>query len=232
MRGGAAVALVAAAFGIGPAAATDPLPAHVIYAAQPGSPTLDEGDGGGNPFAGALIDLLGDPAVRLAVLPRLLRQGTLQRSAGFQQVDADDDLGGGQLRLAARDDGRLALVIVQAAYASGRFPALAGAARDGRRIADAFARAGFAVETSVDEDRPALEARLAAFARSSAAADIAVIYATGHGTQRAGRTYLRVDTPPAIANRKGGDLAIADLAAAVRAGTANLVFWAGCRTAS
>ena len=58
-----------------------------FYASQPGRPTLDEGDGGGNPFASALVELLNAPALDLAQLQSGIVDVTRTKSRGFQRPD-------------------------------------------------------------------------------------------------------------------------------------------------
>ena len=56
----------------------------VFYATSPGGETLDQGDGGGNPFASSLIDLMGRPTLSLSGLSSELTTLTYQKSHGYQ----------------------------------------------------------------------------------------------------------------------------------------------------
>src|SRR5262245_54747053 len=59
----------------------------VFHGARSGQQTLDAGDGGGNPFASAFIDVLAKPSVRLSELPAAIRKITERKSKGFQIAD-------------------------------------------------------------------------------------------------------------------------------------------------
>src|SRR5690242_9993313 len=61
--------------------------ALVFYACTSGKQTLDRDEGGGNPFASSLIDILARPRLRLAELPVALRELTRKKSRGFQSAD-------------------------------------------------------------------------------------------------------------------------------------------------
>jgi len=60
----------------------------VFYASQSGRPTLDAGEGGGNPFASALIELLQRQSLTLAELHSDIVRLTQTKSQGFQIPDA------------------------------------------------------------------------------------------------------------------------------------------------
>ena len=56
----------------------------VFYATRSGGTTLDLGEGGGNPFASALIELANKPSLVLRDLPSRLRKLTAAKSGGRQ----------------------------------------------------------------------------------------------------------------------------------------------------
>jgi hypothetical protein len=58
-----------------------------LYASQSGRPTFDQGEGGGNPFASALVDLLAHPTPSFAMFRTELIERTLLKSEGFQQPE-------------------------------------------------------------------------------------------------------------------------------------------------
>jgi hypothetical protein len=223
--------LSGAALSAGPAAAS-PRP-YVLYAAQPGAETLDEGHGGGNPFASALVDLLADPGLTLGALPVGLRRLASEKSDGFQHADVPRDIRPAGLLLTRGGLRRTALVAVQSAYGNPGVPQLPGAARDGERITAALARAGFTVRYAPDLARENLVGALEAFATASRHADLALVYATGHGVQSGGVTHLLMpDYLPGRGEARLGErsLTIPRLAEAAQARRANLMLWAGCRS--
>src|SRR5690349_17011993 len=61
--------------------------ALVFHASESGKQTLDQGEGGGNPFASALIKILERPSLTLSLLPATLRGLTMQKSRRFQSAD-------------------------------------------------------------------------------------------------------------------------------------------------
>ncbi|MBS0241505.1 MAG: caspase family protein [Proteobacteria bacterium] len=227
----AGLAALAIALYMPAAAAAETL---IFQAASSGQQTLDEGEGGGNPFASALIEVLGLPKVTLGEMPGAMRDLTTRKSAGAQLADVPKVATEGAWTLApgAAGERRRALVIVVADYAKAGANSLPGAARDATRIANALRAAGFDVESALDLDLGAMRARLAEFSTRSAGADVAAVYATGHGVEVDGTQYMLAgDFPVAegTAALKSHALTLADLAAAARAKRVNLVFWGGCR---
>src|SRR6478736_5857045 len=59
----------------------------LFHASASGHQTMDEGEGGGNPFASALIEILQKKEVRLGDFPETLREITVKKSSGFQTPD-------------------------------------------------------------------------------------------------------------------------------------------------
>lgn len=207
----------------------------MMFAAQSGKQALDQGEGGGNPFASALIDLLGEPHLDAAGLISGLERLTSKKSGGFQQADVPPVLrasSGYGLLPKRKGERQLALVMVVSDYARAGANSLPGAAHDAARVAAAFKAAGFETQTAVDLDLPGMRHRLEAFARETADADVAALYATGHGVEVDGTVYmLPGDYPIAEKSRALGThaLTVDELRAAPQAKAVNLVFWGGCR---
>ena len=206
----------------------------LFHASASGKQTLDQGEGGGNPFASSLIDLLAQRRTDARDLPSALQRLTVQKSNGFQTPDVPS----GQVRTdwtlvpAASGERRIALVMVVSDYRAGGAPSLPGAKTDARRIADAFQRARFETEVAVDLDLMSMRQKLADFSSRSAQYDAAAIYVTGHGVEVARTVYLLPGSYPVdLKNAALPDQAIrlADIASTPRARQINLVFYGGCR---
>ncbi len=205
----------------------------LFYGAMPGSLTLDEGEGGGNPFASALIEALSTP-IALSDLPPLLRRLTAAKSKGFQAADVPvavlEDY---TLVPAKAGEARIALVLVISDYrSSGLVQSLPGAKRDAERIGMALLKAGFQVELAVDLDLSDMRHKLDAFRERSRLADVAALYTTGHGVEVDRTTYLIPGDYP-IAERNSAlsrrALSLPDIARSLAAKKVNLLFYAGCR---
>jgi hypothetical protein len=218
-------------------AATGPVRCEtlVFHATESGKLTLDQGDGGGNPFASSLIEVLGRPQVKLSELPGMLRKLTIEKSKGFQSADvplrdlADD----WALVPPAPGEVRIALVLVVSDYArSGGAQSLAGASQDAQRIASALKDAGFATQIALDLELAAMRQKLAAFAVESKRTDAAIIYTTGHGVEVGGKVFLLPGDYP-IGQRNSAlttrAIRLSDIAEAARAKYMNLIFYGGCR---
>lgn len=210
-------------------------PPLVYYAATSGMKTLDEGEGGGNPFASALIELLARPQLALSDLSRGITNLTKKKSRGYQTPQVPD-VGTAQSRSllpAAGGEQRVALVIVVSDYTrSGGAKSLPGARHDAARISEALRQAGFDTDTAIDLDRQQFRERLAAYSRRSADADVAVVYTTGHGVEVGGQVYvLPGDYPLAQRNAALAQRAVSlsEVIATPRARNINLVFYGGCR---
>lgn len=206
-----------------------------FYAAARGGTTLDEGEGGGNPFASAFVELLDTNELTLGALGTRLAALTEHKSGGWQRPDlpALAELASWRIIPKRVAEVRQALVIVFSDYsASGGMQSLPGAQRDAHRVAVALQRAAFDTRTIVDPTREALREILTDFATQSAVSEVALLYTTGHGVDVGGTVYLLPgDYPIAEGARPLPTLAVrlADIAAALRAKRANLVFYAGCR---
>jgi hypothetical protein len=221
---------------LAPAAEAQQPPTPLLFhASQSGRQTLDQGEGGGNPFASALIELLSARNLRLADLPPQLTALTLAKSHSFQQPDVPSHglPRDWPLQPKAPEEKRVALVLVFSDYAqSGGASSLPGAKHDAARVGRAFADAGFNTRTVIDPDPAAFQDALRDFALQSAAADMAAVYVTGHGVEVDGAVYLLPgDYPVARRNEALQERAI-PLVAVVRTARArgvNLIFYGGCR---
>jgi len=208
----------------------------VFYASQSGRPTLDEGEGGGNPFASALIELLQRQSLTLAELHSGIVSLTQTKSRGFQMPDgpAVSDAPVWAVKPVPPSAKRVALVFVYSDYGPAGVNSLPGARRDSQRVAAALSDSGFVVANPVvDPTALELEAALRSLAQQSADAESAVIYVTGHGLEHHGEVYLMPNHHPFRELK----LRITELAIHVpglgrhlHAERANLVFFGGCRT--
>lgn len=208
----------------------------VFYASQSGSPTLDAGEGGGNPFASALIELLQRPSLTLAELHSGIVRLTQSKSQGFQIADAPagSEAPEWALKPVPPSAKRVALVFVYSDYSAAGASSLPGARRDAHRVAAALTDAGFDVGNPVvDPTAIELQTALNSLAQRSIDAESAVLYVTGHGLEQDGQVYLMPNAHP-IRELK---LRITELAIHVprlgqhlHAEQANLVFFGGCRT--
>jgi hypothetical protein len=210
----------------------------VYYATCSGGSTLDAGEGGGNPFASALIEVAADEELELRGLGERLREATRAKSGGFQAVEWDGEARLSSWRIGAEPrpgERRSALVLVVSDYSGFGAPTLAGAARDERRIAAMLAQHGFSVEQGVGPRREDLVEALAAFKRRSRRADVAVVYSTGHGIEVGGVVHLLPGDYPIRNGFRAADLrryavGVPRMTSAASAAKQNLVFFAGCRS--
>ncbi|MGB7915805.1 MAG: caspase family protein [Rhodomicrobium sp.] len=206
----------------------------LFHASASGHQTMDEGEGGGNPFASALIEILLKDEVRLADFPESLRELTVKKSSGFQTPDVPKNVSGGHWTLMPSRSGekRIALVLVVSNYERAGAISLPGAAHDSHRMTSALTKAGFKTELALDLDLKGMRKKLAEFGAASSSYDVAAIYTTGHGVERDGVIYL---VPGAFPISEGdaalpsNALPLRDIAASPRARAMNLVFYGGCR---
>lgn len=212
-----------------------PGPGVLFLASQSGKPTYDEGDGGGNPFASALIELLGQEIERFDDFSRRLAELTKAKSGGRQIVDRVAKGTPGISPAASRRlaGTRVALVIVNADYTqSDGAQSLPGARADADRVANALSRSGFATQTMLDAPLGQFKAALAEFQKRSRAAGVAVVYTTGHGVEVGGTVHLLMGNfpvPKGAAALPTHAIRLADIAKAAEATRANFVFYGGCR---
>ena len=233
--GRAAAVLLFALLGAPPSVA-DSSPAPILFhAAQSGQRTLDAGDGGGNPFASALIEVLARGTHTLLTFAAELADLTSEKSSGFQSADIRlrEELFDWHIAPKPEGETRIALVIAISGYAaSGGAPSLPGAKADASRVSAAFTVAGFDTKILIDPSRTELEAALLTTSQRSANADVAAIYATGHGVEVDGAIYLLPgDFPVAEGNAALRERAVplAHISGSARSKRVNLVFYGGCR---
>jgi hypothetical protein len=240
LRGALLVALIACALLATSICATARGDALLFHATTAGQQTLDQGEGGGNPFASSLIELLQRPRVALSELSSAIRALTSSKSRGFQSPDVPTTSTRPDWLLVPPKPGerRIALVLIVSDYVrSARVPenaapSLPGARHDAQRIAAALAKAGFTTEIALDLPASDMRRKLAEFSERSKTQDAAVIYTTGHGVEVGGQLYLLpgdypVEQRNAALERRA--ILISDIAEAPRAAIANLVFYGGCR---
>jgi hypothetical protein len=212
----------------------------IFHASQSGRQTLDQGEGGGNPFASALIEVLGRKSARLAELPAAMSELTARKSRNAQQADVPERTPNGTWDLvpARLDEARIALVMVVSDYAASggagadAAPSLAGARHDAERVAQALQAAGFKTQVAIDLGRAQMRETVSKFSVESAQADAALIYTTGHGVEVDGTVYLLPgDYPLAKKNAalSSRALPVRDIGAGLRAKRVNLLFYGGCR---
>jgi len=214
--------------------AASPVEPIYFYASQPGEQTLDQGEGGGNPFASALVDLLAHDTLTFGTFCAELIDLTEQKSSGFQRPEilSQIDLGAWQFLPKPSIERRIALVLVFSDYTISGAPSLPGAKNDLDRISKALVKARFEVQTAIDPDQSKLKSILNEFSERSKVSDVAVLYTTGHGVEVNGIVYLLPgDYPLEYGKSKLNEHAIrlTRIGSVVRASKANLVFYGGCR---
>jgi uncharacterized caspase-like protein len=206
----------------------------VFKASASGHQTLDQGEGGGNPFASSLIEILRQGEVRLADLPEKLRALTIKKSQGYQTPDVPEIAEGRDWRLVPRisEEKRMALVLVVSNYDRSGAASLPGAAHDAQRVGAALSKVGFETELALNFDLQGMREKLKAFEVASSRYDVAAIYTTGHGVEFSGAVYL---VPGDFPLSQGDSalpshaLALSEIAKAARAQKVNLVFYGACR---
>jgi hypothetical protein len=204
------------------------------YASVVGGVTLDQGEGGGNPFASALIELLARENLTVRSLAGELPSLTKRKSRDFQRPDVPTpaDLPNWSLQPKAADETRVALVLVFSDYSTSGGASLPGAKRDALRVASSLEQAGFRTTVALDPPRSTVPGVLKAFASQSGASDAALLYSTGHGAHVGGVSYLLPGDYP-LSNGRAGlpthALALPTLAEALSAKRVNHLFFAGCR---
>lgn len=213
--------------------AKTPGPRVQFWATASGGETLDGPNGSGNPFATALIETMGDAALDFYDACEQIRERTYTLSNGFQAAETLNYERAPEWRFAPQGrERRVALVLIFSDYsASDAAASLPGAATDGARIERAFAGAQFETRLVANASRAQLASELARFARRSARADVAAIYATGHGVEAEGVQYVLFGDHVVADGAAGLARAAkwADIAPAARARKLNLTIWAGCR---
>lgn len=206
-----------------------------FFGTQPGGKTLDQGEGGGNPFASALIELLSRKELTLAGLAKELVELTERKSGGRQHPDVPPAASLESLRILPKPplESRVALVLVFSDYsASVGATSLPGAAHDADRLTRALTLAGFDTQTNIDPKREQLGEILDGWAERSSAADLALLYTTGHGVEVDATIHLLPGDFPVLRGNAAIDeyaIPLHALSCNLRAKRTNLLFYAGCR---
>jgi hypothetical protein len=218
------------------AGTSSPAPIYLM-ASQSGKPAHDGGKSGGPPFSVALAELLDRPKLSFGDLLEEIVKLTERNSRGRQRpevpAEIDSALENWQIRPQAEREKRVALVLVFADYSRNEsLLPLPGAKSDLDRVASALERAGFATTRILDPSSPLyMKAVMAGFAKQSAQADVAVLYATGHGVETGQAIYLLPgDYSLAQSKLEDREIRLSDLAEALKSRKLNLVFYGGCRT--
>jgi len=205
---------------------------EVFYATSSGKTAMDKDAAGGNPFATALIDILARPQFLLEDLPRELMTLTLKYSKQSQSPEVAKREAWPTLRLVPAGKGErwIALVLIVSHYDSLR--SLPGALFDANRVARTLKEAGFETQVALNLDLEEARHFLSKFAETSAGADLALIYSTGHGVEISGKSYLlprdfSQDYGQAEASARA--ITVDEIGAALQAKSANLLFFGGCR---
>ena len=234
LKSGLAV-LASAGISAGSAVARSGPEPVVFLAAQSGKPTYDEAEGGGNPFASALIELLGKDGTTFEAFAAELARLTKAKSGGRQVVDRKGAARASVSPSAAgwQSGRRVGLVIVNSDYSrSGGAQMLPGARHDADRVANAMSRAGFATRTVIDARLADFKSALSEFQKQSRRADLALIYTTGHGVEVDGAVHLLMGDYPVAkgaAALPSHAVRLSAIAEAADANRANFVFYGGCR---
>lgn len=212
-----------------------PAPPLVFYASQSGKPTLDQCEGGGNPFASALIELLERPSLTNIEFHSGLIALTIEKSNGYQvpDVPAASNTFKWVLKPVPVSAKRVALIFVFSDYHNAGVRSLPGAVFDLERIDAALRNAGFDVQTETNPSMRNLLLTVSELSRKSEEAEVSIIYMTGHDIEYDDEVYLlRNDYP----FDKGPDglieyaVNIPILLGSLKAKCANLLFFGGCRT--
>jgi hypothetical protein len=205
-----------------------------FYASQSGEKTLDQGEGGGNPFASALIDLLAYDELAFEDFQEKLVALTENKSRQFQRPEIAAEIGNIEWKIfpQANAEKRIALVVVFSDYSASGISSLPGARNDSKKISKALSKAHFNVQTVVDPDSTKLDQLLKEFLEQSKEADIAAIYTTGHGVEVNERIYLLPGDYPISgggAHLDSQAIQLSRLGDAAHAKKLNLIFYGGCR---
>ena len=207
------------------------------FATSAGALAYDGLDGTpGNPFATALLAALAQQHLPMSESLAVMARVTRLASQGRQKPDLAALAGEASLqgwRLCEPAERRTALVLAFADYPRfSRTPPLPGALHDALRVSAGMRAAGWNTSLSLDPPADHLSAILDGFADTTATADAAMIYTTGHGFQRDGAIRLLPSdyaAGSADAELVAQSVPLLRLASALGARTANLLFYAGCR---
>lgn len=209
---------------------TAPPPALIYYAGQAGRLTSDRSSQGGNPFASALCEVIGERPLTLEKFTRRMAEANQIHSRGWQMMDYPRVLPDPKRRL-DRGESRVALVLVNADYSKSNAYSLPGAAHDAKRVPLALTAAGYQTRLVLDATADEARAAMAEFAAMSGTADGAIIYIGGHGAQHQRAVYWMMgDFPEQDAKwLPTHAIPVSEIARAGRARSLNLVLYASCR---
>jgi hypothetical protein len=201
------------------------------YAGQAGRLTSDRDEQGGNPFATALCETLQYHPLTLEDFGVRMAAANGMHSRGWQQLERPRRLPNPKLRLDAKSQSRMALVLINADYSQSDAYSLPGARFDAKRVPEALHEAGFETTLALDFNVEDARRVMADFARRSADADIALVYVGGHGLQYRRTVYWMMgDYPERVADHLATHaIALPEIAASGCARQANLVLYASCR---
>jgi hypothetical protein len=207
-----------------------PPAALVYYAGQAGRLTSDRSSKGGNPFASALCEVIAKKPLTLESFTKRMAEANQIHSRGWQMMDYPRKLPDPKLRL-DQGEKRMALVLINADYSKSDAYSLPGAAHDAKRVPAALTEAGYETTLVLDKTAPDARVAMAAFARSSEAADNAIIYVGGHGAQHQRSVYWMMGDFPAQDAKwlQTHAIPVSEIAKAGRARGLNLVLYASCR---
>lgn len=217
------------------AEAASPAPIYLL-ASQSARPAYDGGKGGGPPFSVALVELLSRPQITFGEVLEEIVDLTERNSRRRQLPDVpsaiDPALTQWQIRPQDEREKRVALVLVFADYSRNQFlQPLPGARSDLDRVAAGLESSGFATTRALDPSPLEMQSVLDGFAKQSAQADVAVLYATGHGVEVEKVIYL---LPGDFSTREerleGRAIRLSVLGDRLKAKKLNMVFYGGCRT--
>ena len=154
---------------------------------------VEDGDGNNSPFTSALLEHLGDPD-DIAVVLRKVGEKVSKNTNGRQQPVGFTSLAGGTLVLSAikSNSGKVtnahALIIGNSAYANSL--KLRNPTNDAKAISEKLKGLSFKVTEALDTDRGALITVLSQFYKTSANADLTLLFYSGHGVQIKGTNYM------------------------------------------
>ena len=162
----------------------------IEYAAE-GGRTVGDGDGNNSPFTSALLGHLGDPD-DIAVVLRKVSEKVYKNTNGRQQPVGYTSLTGGALVLSAIKSNSVtnahALIIGNSAYANSL--KLRNPTNDAMAISEKLKGLSFTVTEALDTNRVTLITTLSQFYKTSANADLTLLFYAGHGVQVSGTNYM------------------------------------------
>ena len=209
-------------------------PITYLYASQSGEATLDKGEGGGNPFATAFIEVLSYEGLSFNEFKMRMVAVTLKKSKNFQKPEIISNYFINRQFLSSTNmKKRVALIFVYSNYSSVWINSLEGAKNDLDRVSKKLLEVGFEIKTIIDPNKQELNRVLKEFAKESVNADVAIIYTTGHGFEIDGETYLLPNNylyPLRKKELRQYSIPIKEIGKNMLSSKLNLLFYGGCRT--